>query len=70
MSAPRAAGKQAGTTGWRFYERLSPGRSPHPAFMSLSSMDQSISCLAEEGTAKLIEFNPIRATDVPLPAGT
>ncbi|KAL8197244.1 UNVERIFIED_CONTAM: N-acetylgalactosamine kinase [Gekko kuhli] len=32
-------------------------------------MDQSICFLAEKGTAKLIEFSPLRATDVTLPRG-
>lgn len=32
-------------------------------------MDQAVSFLAEKGTAKFINFDPLKATDVHLPPG-
>ena len=32
-------------------------------------MDQAIEILAKKGSAKLIEFGPLRSTDVTLPSG-
>jgi galactokinase len=37
--------------------------------MEGGGMDQAISFLAQHGTAKLIEFNPLTTFDVSLPAG-
>lgn len=47
---------------------------PHVAFYNIphslcSSSSQAISIMAKPGFAELIDFNPIRATDVQLPAG-